>query len=126
MKKKFIIIGILVFLSIFSFFFLFSIIIDKTVGEYLINSYWIGNESNGVKYCDNCLWIKFDEGCNRYKTFYFETQHELDNRLEIGMPVSINFRKDGTIFNVEPKELYLYCSSNEVYFWNNKKETEEK
>jgi hypothetical protein len=116
MNWRFIILFIILVLS---FIFLSSVIINKVfIGEYLVNSYWIGNDSNGVRYCDNCLWIKFDEGCNRYKTFYFKNQHELDNRLKVGMPVSISFRKDETIFHIEPKKAYLYCSRNEIYWWS--------
>ena len=77
-------------------------------GYYLINDMWIGNNSpQNVSCCDNCLWITFNEGCNRYQTFYFENQHEFDNRLKVGMPVDIKFRKCG-------ENLEKYCISKVI------------
>jgi hypothetical protein len=112
-KNNPIFVGILIFLLIMSFFLFSYILISKYVyGDYKIDSFWINSSYEGKEYCDNCLWIRFDEGCNRYKTFYFETQHELDKRLEIGMPVDIYFNKDkGTIKYVAPRLKYNYkCS----------------
>lgn len=92
---KFVVLGVLFILSFLTFSF---ILIDTYfVGNYKIDYYWIGNDSNGVRYCESCLWVRFDEGCNKYQDYYFENQHELDDRLEIGMPVQIYFTKQGTI-----------------------------
>ena len=112
---------------ILSFLFLCSCILERGfIGHYKIDSYWIGNDSNGIKYCNNCLWIRFDEGCNRYKDYYFENQHELDTRLKVGMPVQIYFTKQGTISNVEPRQIYSYCSRFKYEFYNNdEKQTSE-
>lgn len=80
------IIGIIVIISIS------GVISNK--GSYSVSDMWIGsNNSQNITSCDECLWIKFYESCNRYKTYYFEEQHELDYRLEVGMPVDIFFRE---------------------------------
>jgi len=68
------------------------------MGEYIIQEQWINSSYEGEVYCDNCLWIRFSEGCNRYPVYYFENQHELDNRFNYGDVVNINFR------NVNGKE----------------------
>lgn len=103
---------------IYLFFGIIGIIFSALIGinkyyygDYIINDMWIGNESNGIKYCNNCLWIKFDEGCNHYRTFYFETQHDFDKRLKIGKPVDISFRSNGSIKHISPRIKYDYkCS----------------
>lgn len=74
-------------------------------GDYIIEKMWL----NTTDYCDNCLFIKFYEGCNRYSTYYFENQHEFDSRLEIGMPVDIKFKHtEGRSFvrGVYPRDAY--------------------
>lgn len=93
-----------IFLSVFLFEFWF---IGDDGGSYKINDMWIGNNSD----CDDCLIIEFYEGCNRYFTYYFKNQHEFDERLEIGMPVDLNFVACGEdqkcIKGVIPKKVYL-------------------
>ena len=85
-------------------------------GYYKITDMWIGdnNKISNYSYCDNCLWIEFDEGCNRRIIYFFENQHEYDNRLEVGMPVDIRFRKVNGIKymrGVIPRKEYDYkCS----------------
>ena len=85
-------------------------------GYYKITDMWIGNNNkvSNYSYCDNCLWIEFDEGCNRRITYFFENQHEYDNRLEVGMPVDIKFREVNGIKymrGVIPRKEYDYkCS----------------
>lgn len=64
------------------------------MGDYIIQKQWINSSYQGQKYCENCLWIEFYEGCNRYPVFYFENQHELDNRFIVGSIVNINFNGD--------------------------------
>ena len=95
MKKKinvFILIGILLIVGLGFFYFNFI------MGDYIIQEQWINSSYEGKFYCDNCLWIRFSEGCNRYPVYYFENQHELDNRFNYGDVVNINFR------NVNGKE----------------------
>jgi hypothetical protein len=76
------------------------------VGDYKIDQiYFSSTDSRGIEYCDNCLWIVFYEGCNRYKTYYFENQHELDDRLYIGQPVNIKFN-NGFIRHIQPAKRY--------------------
>jgi len=85
-------------------------------GYYKITDMWIGNNNkvSNYSYCDNCLWIEFDEECNRRITYFFENQHEYDNRLEVGMPVDIKFREINGIKYVRgviPRKEYDYkCS----------------
>jgi len=62
------------------------------MGDYIIQEQWINSSYEGKVYCDNCLWIRFSEGCNRYPVYYFENQYELDNRFNYGDVVNINFR----------------------------------
>jgi len=66
------------------------------MGDYIIQEQWINSSYEGKYYCDNCLWIKFYEGCNRYPVYYFENQHEFDDRFSFGDVVNINF-KDGYV-----------------------------
>ncbi len=79
-------------------------------GDYKISNMRLSNFSqDGKEYCDNCLWIELYEGCNRYKEYYFENQHEYDKRLEVGMPVDILFKKINDkyyIKNVIPRKEY--------------------
>jgi len=85
-------------------------------GYYRITDMWIGNNSKGsnISYCNNCLWIEFDEGCNRRIKYFFENQHEYDTRLSVGNPVDIKFHEiDGNryIHKVIPRKEYEYkCS----------------
>jgi len=67
-------------------------------GDYIIQEQWINSSYEGKVYCDNCLWIRFSEGCNRYPVYYFANQNELDNRFNYGDIVNINFK------NVDGKE----------------------
>lgn len=64
------------------------------LGDYIVQKQWIASDYNNHTYCDKCLWIEFYEGCNRYQTYFFENQHEFDNRLEVGKVVNINFNGD--------------------------------
>ena len=64
------------------------------LGDYIVQKQWIDSDYNNHTYCDKCLWIEFYEGCNRYQTYFFENQHEFDNRLEVGKVVNINFYGD--------------------------------
>jgi len=94
---------LLCLLSLIIVLLMYSFGVFENKGYYLINDMWIGNTSpQNLSCCDNCLWITFNEGCNKYQSFYFENQHEFDNRLSIGMSVDINFRKCG-------KNLEKYC-----------------
>ena len=61
------------------------------MGNYVVQKQWISSEYNNQTYCDNCLWIEFSEGCNRYPVYYFENQHEFDKSLDFGKVVNINF-----------------------------------
>ena len=93
-NQKFLILITIFLLILFSYIFYYN---NIYLGDYIIKDQWIGSENNNYTYCNNCLWIRFDEGCNRYKTYYFENQHEFDNRLKIGNVVNIDF--DGTRIN---------------------------
>lgn len=62
------------------------------MGNYFIQEQWINSSYQGQEYCDNCLWIRFSEGCNRYPVYFFANQHELDTRFNYGDVVNINFR----------------------------------
>lgn len=88
---------------IISFIFIF-LINSFYYGDYKIQKIWNGSEYNGQIYCNNCLWIEFYEGCNRYKTYYFENQ-QTDERLKVGMPVDIKF-KGGFVQGVYPRKKY--------------------
>ena len=48
------------------------------MGDYIIQRQWISSvDENNKTYCDECLWIEFYEGCNRYMTYYFENEYNL-------------------------------------------------
>jgi len=85
-------------------------------GYYKITDMWIGdnNKISNYYYCDNCLWIEFDEGCNRRFKYFFENQHEYDSRLKVGMPVDVKFKEVNGIKymrGVIPRKEYDYkCS----------------
>ena len=90
--KKFLFILVGTFTILFLIAYISGIFTNK--GYYIISDMWIGsNNSQNITYCDECLWIRFYEGCNRYQTYYFETQHEFDERYEINMPVDISFKE---------------------------------
>ena len=77
------------------------------MGSYIIEEQRLGNFSrNGIYYCNNCLWINFYEGCNKYKEYFFETQHDFDERLKVGMPVNIKFNNNGFITNINKAVKY--------------------
>ena len=61
------------------------------LGDYIVQKQWISSDYNNYTYCENCLWIEFSEGCNRYPVYYFENQHEFDERLSLGSIVNIRF-----------------------------------
>jgi hypothetical protein len=61
------------------------------LGDYIIQKQWIDSNYNNKTYCENCLWIEFSEGCNRYPVYFFENQHEFDKRLSLGSVVNIRF-----------------------------------
>jgi hypothetical protein len=76
------------------------------MGDYKIDQMYLSSTNpQGKEYCDNCLWIVFYEGCNRYKTYYFENQHEFDERLSVGQPVNIKFN-NGHVRYVQPTKKY--------------------
>ena len=94
MKDKtivFILLGICL-ITIFGLFFY-----NYYMGDYIIQRQWISsfNEKSGTKYCDNCLWIEFYEGCNRYLIYYFENQFIEDDRLLVGDIVNIDWYNCG-------------------------------
>lgn len=64
---------------------------DLESGDYLVQNQWIGSEYGNKTVCDECLMIEFYSGCNKYSTFIFEREHELNPALKIGTPVNINF-----------------------------------
>jgi hypothetical protein len=90
MKIIFFIICFLIIVFIFGMF-LYQ---NYYYGDYIINKQWISSvsEETNITYCDNCLWIEFYEGCNRYRTYYFKNHKEFDKRLSIGQPVNIKFQ----------------------------------
>lgn len=57
------------------------------MGDYIIQGQWISSND-----CDECLYIEFYEGCNRYLTYFFEREHELNPRFSKGDVVNINWR----------------------------------
>jgi len=85
-------------------------------GYYEITDMWIGdnNKESNYSYCDNCLWIEFDEGCNKRFKYFFENQHKFDERLKVGMPVDVKFREVNEVRymrGVIPRDEYYYkCS----------------
>lgn len=99
-KKKF---WNITFVGIFMFVLGITILIIEfdAEGDYIIQNQWIASDYNNISYCDNCLWIEFYEGCNRYSTYYFEEQHELDKRFIIGTPVNIDFKQYNDKFYIE-------------------------
>ena len=88
-------------------------------GYYQITDMWIGNTSHtsNYSYCDNCLWLEFDEGCDRRFSYYFENQHKYDERLNIGIAVDIYFREVDEkryIQHIKPRTKYDYkCSQSD-------------
>jgi len=58
------------------------------IGDYIIQRQWISSDD-----CDECLYIEFYEGCNRYLIYYFENEHELNPRFSFGDVVNINWRE---------------------------------
>ena len=87
-KKYYILAVISVLVLAFSINFLYQ---NYYMGNYIVQKQWISSDYNNKTSCENCLWIEFYEGCNRYPVYYFENQHELDNRFTIGSVVNINF-----------------------------------
>jgi len=110
MELMIVILGIL----ILSISFYLGVFTNK--GYYKITDMWIGdnNKISNYSYCDNCLWIEFDEGCNRRFKYFFENQHEYDSRLKVSMPVDVKFREVNGIKymrGVIPRKEYDYkCS----------------
>lgn len=90
---------LIIFLLIIPLLFLtYHFYLFYNSGDYKISDMWIGdNHKGGISYCDSCLWIEFDEGCNRRKVYYFENQHQYDDRLNIGDYVNIKFNKVNNI-----------------------------
>jgi len=90
MKCKYII--LICFIFAFSISFIYQ---NFYMGDYIIQKQWIssGDEETNITYCDNCLWIEFSEGCNRYFTYYFENEHEINPRFDVGSVVNINWKK---------------------------------
>ena len=91
LTKKIIIFGIFLIGVLFLYSYLYS---NFYLGDYIVQEQWINSSYEGKNYCDNCLWIRFSEGCNRYPVYYFKSQHEFDERLSLGKVVNINFRGD--------------------------------
>lgn len=87
------------------------ILINSQKGDYIISEMWIGNnsENSNIQICNNCLWIKFYEGCNRYSIYYFENEHNYNEKLKIDSPVQIYFIKfegKNYISHIESKKFY--------------------
>ena len=57
------------------------------MGDYIIQEQYISSDD-----CDNCLYIKVYEGCNRYHTYYFQNEHIINERFSKGDVVNIRFR----------------------------------
>lgn len=92
-------------------FFPFIFLLYTNQGEFTISDMYLANCSkDGACLCDECLWIEFDEGCNHVQTYFFEGQHELDERLKVGMPVDIYRKKCARygrcIYHVQPRHFY--------------------
>ena len=64
------------------------------LGDYIVQKQWIDSNYHNQTYCENCLWIEFYEGCNRYPVYFFKNQHEFDKRLSLGSVVNIRFNED--------------------------------
>lgn len=82
---------ILVLIIFLISFFINYLYQEYYMGNYIIQDQWISSGYNNKTYCEDCLWIKFYEGCDRYNTYYFENQHELDSRFKSGSVVNIYF-----------------------------------
>lgn len=106
-KIKYFLLIIMSFLISISLVFIPMYIVNEYYfGDYKINKIYISSEFNGKVLCNQCLFIEFYEGCNRYKTYYFENQHQYDNRLNIGDVVDIKFNKYGFVKSVNRRIKY--------------------
>ena len=122
LKKSLCIMSLIFIVGIILIAYISGVFSNK--GYYSISDMWIGsNDSQNITYCDECLWIKFYEGCNRYKTYYFEEQHELDYRLEIGMPVDIFLKEVNGKYYIKEviprKELFARNKTKGWDSWGN-------
>ena len=90
MTENFGYILILIVLCIFLGIFYYD---QYYMGDYIIQRQWISSvsEKTGVRWCDDCLWIEFYEGCNRYSTYYFKDQHIEDDRFQNKSIVNIDW-----------------------------------
>ena len=83
------------------------------LGDYIIQDMYLANSSkeSNITYCDNCLWIKWYEGCNRYKTYYFENEHKFNPMFNVGDVVNIYFQEvDGRYYVRQIIKAYKYRS----------------
>ena len=87
-KKHLIIVGISSIWIIILYIFIYN---NLYLGDYIVQKQWIDSNYHNQTYCENCLWIKFYEGCNRYPVYLFSNQHEFDKRLSLGSVVNIRF-----------------------------------
>jgi len=89
---------LIVMLPVYGIYFAYQ---NYYMGDYIIQRQWVSSvqEKTNITYCDDCLWIEFYEGCNRYLTYYFENEHEINPRFDIGSVVNINWKKiDGKTY----------------------------
>jgi len=84
--------GLLMALGIIMIFFGLWLYDTFYMGDFIVKEQWINSSYQGLRMCDNCLFIRFYEGCNLYPVFYFENQHEFDNRFNNGDAVNIIFQ----------------------------------
>jgi hypothetical protein len=83
---------IIFIISLIGIIILYTLIYNNFyLGDYIVQKQWISSDYNNRTYCENCLWIEFSEGCNRYPVYFFGNQHELDKRLPLGSIVNIRF-----------------------------------
>jgi len=82
-------------ISLIGIIVLYTLIYNNIyLGDYIVQKQWIDSSYHNQTYCENCLWIEFSEGCNRYPVYFFKNQHELDKRLSLGSIVNIRFNGD--------------------------------
>jgi len=92
MKINKVILGIIIILLLILISFYYQ---NYYMGNYIIQDTWIASSGYGSNktICNECLFIKFSEGCNRYSTYYFENEHILNPRLNVGYIVNIRFKE---------------------------------
>ena len=91
-------VSLFIALAFYFVYFAADICRNNYYGYYKIDKQWIASvdEKTNIIYCDECLWIRFYEGCDRYFIYYFEEEHETNSIFEDGDPINIKFiREDG-------------------------------